>query len=150
MYKTGDLGRWLADGNIEYLGRVDDQVKIRGHRIELGEIENVLQQCDGVKQCVISVHEDKQGERKLLGYIVPHGKFNKESISSFLKSKLPEYMIPRVLIEMEKIPLTPNGKVDRKLLPEYHPAFESENKIYITPQTDFQKLVVGIWSKILG
>ena len=150
MYRTGDLGRFLADGSIEYLGRIDDQVKIRGHRIELGEIENVLQQCNGVKQCVVSVHEDKQGEKKLLAYIVPQGKFDKESISSFLKSKLPEYMIPRVLIEMSKIPLTPNGKVDRKLLPEYHSAVETEKKIYKAPQTDFQKLVVDIWSKILG
>lgn len=150
MYRTGDLGRWLPDGNIEYLGRIDDQVKIRGHRIELGEIGDILQQSPGVKQSVVIAHEDSPGDKRLVGYIVSKGKFNKDAITSFLKSKLPEYMIPRTLIEMDRIPLTANGKVDRKALPKPEKQKEYDQRNYVAPETEIQKIIAGIWSDVLG
>jgi acyl-coenzyme A synthetase/AMP-(fatty) acid ligase len=118
MYRTGDLGRWLPDGNIEYLGRMDEQVKIRGYRIELGEIESVLQESNIVHQSVVLAKEDEQGNKRLVGYVVAKEKFNKESVVSYLQSKLPEYMVPALWVELENFPLTPNGKIDKKALPD--------------------------------
>jgi amino acid adenylation domain-containing protein len=116
VYKTGDLGRWLADGNIEYLGRKDDQVKIRGYRIELGEIENVLQKSGLLTQGVVMAKADQTGANRLVGYIVPGQAFNRGSIVAYLKGKLPAYMIPGQWVELESFPLSPNGKVNRKAL----------------------------------
>src|SRR4029077_8275417 len=87
MYRTGDLTRWGSDGNIDYVGRIDDQVKIRGYRIELGEIESVLQQSPGVKDCVVMARENSEGDKRLIGYIVPEGKFDKEGTISYLHTK---------------------------------------------------------------
>ncbi|HEX4851336.1 MAG TPA: amino acid adenylation domain-containing protein, partial [Puia sp.] len=150
MYKTGDLARAMSDGNIEYMGRADDQVKIRGFRIELGEIENVLQQCAGVAHAVVITKEDKEGDKRLIAYIVPEGEFNKENISGYLQSKLPSYMIPRVLMELNKIPLTSNGKVDKKALPDPDLLPELGRKKNRAPHTDGQKLVAGVWAEALG
>jgi acyl-coenzyme A synthetase/AMP-(fatty) acid ligase len=114
MYGTGDLVKWLADGNMEFIGRVDDQVKIRGYRVELGEIESILQQSEGVSQAVVLAREDKQGNKQLVAYIVPEYDYDKDAINKYLQESLPDYMIPAVLIELESLPLTANGKVDRK------------------------------------
>ncbi|HLY69273.1 MAG TPA: amino acid adenylation domain-containing protein [Puia sp.] len=150
MYKTGDLAKWLPDGNIDYLGRTDDQVKIRGFRIELGEIENVLQQFPGVRNCVVTAPEDDHGEKRLVGYIAIDGAINKKAMIGFLESKLPEYMVPRILMQVGDIPLTSNGKADKKALPK--PDFSSPVEIseYIPPRTEGQKIIASIWSEALG
>jgi amino acid adenylation domain-containing protein len=101
MYRTGDLGRWLADGNIEYLGRIDDQVKIRGYRIELGEIESVLMESGLVKQAVVLAREGQEGHKRLVGYVVPEGALDKQTVGAYLHGKLPDYMIPALWVELE-------------------------------------------------
>ncbi|MEJ7675853.1 MAG: AMP-binding protein [Chitinophagaceae bacterium] len=148
IYKTGDLGRWLQDGNIEYLGRKDDQVKIRGYRIELGEIESVLQQCEEVSEGVVLAREDRNGNKVLIGYVVPKGPLNREAIKSYLHSKLPEYMIPAIWIEIERLPLTPNGKIDKKALPDFDSSqILKEN--YVAPRNETEKMIAEIWEEVL-
>jgi len=122
LYRTGDLVRYLEDGEIEYLGRLDQQVKVRGHRIELGEIEAVLSQHEGVRQSVVIAREDTPGLKQLVAYVVSETERGEQGVSStelrsHLKEKLPDYMIPSFFVAMEEIPLTPNGKVDRRGLP---------------------------------
>ena len=118
LYRTGDLGAWLPDGNIAYQGRKDDQVKIRGYRIELGEIESVLNQSELVQQGVVLAKADHSGNKRLIGYVVPKGEFDKQKIQNYLGTKLPEYMVPAIWVELESIPLMPNGKTDKKALPD--------------------------------
>jgi acyl-CoA synthetase (AMP-forming)/AMP-acid ligase II len=117
LYRSGDLGRWLPDGTLEYLGRKDEQVKVRGYRIELGEIEQVLQQSEWVKQAVVTVTADHNGNKQLVGYVVPQGEFDREALGRYLLSRLPEYMVPSLLVPIGQVPLTANGKVDRNALP---------------------------------
>jgi amino acid adenylation domain-containing protein len=148
MYGTGDLVKWLPDGNIEFIGRVDDQVKIRGYRIEPGEIEAVLQQCEHVSQAVVIARDDKQGSKRLLAYIVPEYYFEKEEILNFLKEKLPDYMIPAVLTEMAALPLTANGKVDRKSLPDPDTDDSLTGK-YVAPRNDTETKLAAIWEEVL-
>ncbi|WP_297823662.1 non-ribosomal peptide synthetase [Segetibacter sp.] len=147
LYKTGDLGKWLANGNIEYLGRKDDQVKIRGYRIELGEIENVIMQSGLVKQCAVVVGE-KDGHKRLVGYIVAGGVFHKEALDAYLKSSLPNYMIPVIWVDLESIPLTSNGKLDRKALPEIDLS-DSLAGQYIAPASELESKVAEIWQQLL-
>ena len=149
LYKTGDLGRWLVDGNIEYIGRIDDQVKIRGFRIELGEIETVFQQCELVQQAVVVTRSNVDGNKQLVGYIVPEGSFDKDNIANYLKSRLPEYMVPVLLIELSTLPLTPNGKVDRKALPD-PTAADMVTNVYEEPKKDLEIKLTEIWQEILG
>jgi acyl-coenzyme A synthetase/AMP-(fatty) acid ligase len=118
IYRTGDLGRWLPDGNIECLGRTDDQVKIRGYRIELGEIETILLQTGLVRQCVVMARGDKGGQKRLVGYVVPTGEFDKQQLIEQLRRHLPEYMVPAIWMHLASLPLTPNGKINRKALPD--------------------------------
>ncbi|PSL44996.1 amino acid adenylation domain-containing protein, partial [Chitinophaga niastensis] len=149
LYKTGDLGRWLPDGNIEYLGRMDDQVKIRGFRIELGEIETVLQACALVRQAVVLIQTDSTGDKQLVGYIVPSGTFNRDGIFDYLKEKLPEYMIPSLLSELEELPLTANGKIDKKALSEPD-ASSMLTSGYVAPRNMIEQTLVTIWEELLG
>ncbi|MEO6220987.1 MAG: amino acid adenylation domain-containing protein, partial [Ginsengibacter sp.] len=149
LYRTGDLGRWLPDGNIECLGRMDDQVKVRGYRIELGEIESVLQESEMVHQVVVLAKENKEGIKRLVGYIVPAGVFDKQAITSYLKSKLPVYMVPALLVELNEMPLTSNGKVDKKALPDPD-VDELMGNMYELPGTDMEKQLVHIWKKLLS
>ena len=149
IYKTGDLGRWLADGNIEYLGRRDDQVKIRGYRIELGEIESVLQQCEGVSQGVVLAREDGNDNKRLVGYVVPEGVFNKEAVISYLKSRLPEYMVPTIWVELNVLPLTSNGKIDRKTLPDPDVSEQMSDQ-YTAPRNDLEIKLADIWKNLLA
>ncbi len=123
IYKTGDLGRWLPDGNIEFFGRKDHQVKIRGFRIELGEIENELLAVKEVKEVVLTAKDDKKGNKYLCAYLVMKTKrnFNTREIEKYLTEKLPGYMVPAYFVQLDKIPLTPAGKIDRKALPEPDP-----------------------------
>jgi len=148
IYKTGDLARWLPDGNIEYMGRKDEQVKIRGYRIELGEIEGVLQQCEYVSQAVVLAKDNSEGSKRLVAYIVPSGDFEKEAIQDYLKSSLPEYMIPAQWVAMETLPLTSNGKVDRKALPDPEMSEVLSNQ-FVAPRNDFEKAVAVIWQDLL-
>ena len=148
MYNTGDLVKYLPGGNISFIGRTDNQVKIRGYRIELGEIESLLQTCDLVDQAVVLAKEDKQDNKRLIGYIIPKGHFDKEGITAYLNEKLPEYMIPSLLMEMEKFPLTPNGKVDRNALPDPD-VTEMLSGQYIAPRNDIEARIAKIWEDVL-
>jgi amino acid adenylation domain-containing protein/non-ribosomal peptide synthase protein (TIGR01720 family) len=149
MYRTGDLVKYLPDGNIVFIGRTDDQVKIRGYRVELGEVNYVLQQAPGVSQSVVIAAEDQQGARYLAGYIVPNAPFNREAIKDFLQARLPAYMVPGMLIEIENIPLTPNGKVDRKRLPEAGSP-QSLSNAYQAPRDPLETTLAAIWQELLG
>ncbi|ROR25864.1 non-ribosomal peptide synthase protein (TIGR01720 family)/amino acid adenylation domain-containing protein [Mobilisporobacter senegalensis] len=149
MYKTGDLARWLPDGNIEYLGRIDDQVKIRGFRIEPGEIESTLLKLEGVSGAAVVVRQDKQGEKYLCAYVVVRTEveeLDEDKIKSQLRKKLPDYMVPLYIIPIDRIPLSHNGKLNKGALPEP----EYKLKEYVAPANREEKLVVEAFEKILG
>ncbi|MEO6230171.1 MAG: non-ribosomal peptide synthase/polyketide synthase [Ferruginibacter sp.] len=149
LYKTGDLGLWLPDGNIEYLGRIDDQVKIRGYRIELGEIETVLQQSGLVHQSVVLAKENSEGTKRLIGYVVPASNFSKDAVTDYLRSRLPDYMVPQLWVELDALPLTPNGKVDKKSLPDVA-ANELLGNEYVAPSNELENHLATTWQKLLG
>ncbi len=149
LYKTGDLVKWLPDGTIEYIGREDNQVKIRGYRIELGEIEKALSSVTSINQCCVLVKEDTTGSKCLVGYVTVQGKFIKEEVQLQLKESLPEYMIPTLWIELEHMPLTVNGKLNRKLLPDPDNSQLSTRK-YVAPRNETEELLVTIWQQLLG
>jgi amino acid adenylation domain-containing protein len=149
MYDTGDLCCWLADGNIEFLGRKDQQVKIRGYRIELGEIESAIYQfSEDLKQVVVEVKENNQ-EKVLVAYFVSVTDINKSQLRSFLQEKLPEYMVPGFYVVLEELPLTPNGKIDRKALPNTT-GDDIIRKEYVAPRNDIEEKLVVIWQEVLG
>ncbi|NEP55457.1 MAG: amino acid adenylation domain-containing protein [Symploca sp. SIO2G7] len=150
LYKTGDLARYLPDGNIELLGRIDNQVKIRGFRIELGEIETVLSTHPQVREAVAIAHQEQAGNKYLVAYIVPH----QESpgileLRNFLKQKLPNYIVPSAFVMLEALPLTANGKVDRRALPA--PDLE-KNRLseFIPPRTPTEEAIANIFASVLG
>ncbi len=147
LYKTGDLVRYLPDGNIEFLGRIDNQVKIRGFRIELGEIEALLSQHLEVKETVVMVREDNPGDQRLVAYIVPNGIWQTSEIRNFLKDKLPQYMIPSTFVQLDTLPLTPNGKIDRQGLPV--PSNLELGETFVAPRTAVEEILARIWAKIL-
>ncbi|MBK8552372.1 MAG: AMP-binding protein [Ignavibacteria bacterium] len=149
FYCTGDLVKYLPDGNIEFIGRADTQVKIRGYRIELGEIENVLQQCETVSEAAVVAKEDVQGNKRLAAYIVPKEKFDKEAISSFLKDILPEYMMPSFFVEMERMPLMSNGKINRKALPDPEMSELLSGQL-TSPRNEAEIILAEIWQDLLG
>lgn len=151
LYRSGDLARWLEDGTIEYLGRADEQVKIRGFRIEPGEIENVILEFGGIRQCLVHVKEDNNSEKKLIAYLVgSEGKYNKEKLQEHLRSKLPEYMVPVLFIDIPELPLSSNGKVDRKALPL--PGMERPDiqTLYKAPFSETEKLLTKLWASVLN
>ncbi|MEH2348456.1 MAG: amino acid adenylation domain-containing protein [Nostoc sp.] len=149
LYKTGDLARFRADGNLEYLGRVDDQVKIRGFRIELGEIETVLRQHSQVFQAVVIARKDIPGQKRLVAYVVPHKQQpNADELRHFLKQKLPNYMVPSAFVLLEALPMTPNRKVDYRALPAPNFSRSVEDN-FVAPQTLIEERLVAIWSEIL-
>jgi acyl carrier protein len=149
MYKTGDLGRMLPDGNIEFLGRMDYQVKIRGYRVELGEIENKLTKHPAVREAVVVDRTDTMGVKYLCAYIVWRQTVTVVEIREYLANELPDYMIPTYFIGIEQIPLTPNGKIDRKALPEPEGNLRT-NTEYIAPQNEIQEILADIWQEALG
>jgi amino acid adenylation domain-containing protein len=149
LYKTGDQARWTSDKKLDYLGRIDFQVKIRGYRIELGEIESVLNSCKGVKQGVV-IAVDNKGESQLAAYLVSDNSFNTEELRAEMQSKLPEYMIPAYFVEIESIPLTSNGKLDKKSLPNPFKNAISNPANYVAPQTQEEEIIVKIWQEQLG
>jgi amino acid adenylation domain-containing protein/thioester reductase-like protein len=152
IYKTGDLARWLSNGNIEFLGRNDYQVKIRGFRIELGEIEAVLVKFPQVQESVVIAREVIPGDKRLIAYIVArekeHCKINE--LRSYLSEKLPEYMIPTSFVFMESFPLTPNAKIDRKALPMPVRLKSETEKAYVVPGTSTEEIIADVWGKVLG
>ncbi|MDB5136023.1 MAG: amino acid adenylation protein [Mucilaginibacter sp.] len=148
MYRTGDLGRMLPNLNMEFIGRRDDQVKIRGYRIELGEIESVLRQSEFIKQAVVLARADKDGKKRLVSYIVGKDNYDRELVISYLKSKLPDYMVPALWLELNDLPLTSNGKIDKKALPDFD-AEEQLKEQYAEPVTESEKVLVEIWKEVL-
>jgi len=149
LYKTGDLARYLPDGNIEFLGRMDTQVKIRGYRIELGEIEAVLCQHPAIRDAIVMVREDNPGDKRLVAYVVQHEGASVEAkeLRGHLKKKLPDYMVPSAFVFMDALPLTPNGKVDRSGLPM--PEFVHRTE-FIAPRTSMEDNIAEIWAEVLG
>jgi len=158
IYKTGDLARWLPDGNVEFLGRVDHQVKIRGFRIEPGEIETHLLTHDRVREAVVVVARDQAGDNYLCAYIVPHLSSSTDSITSpgkarlieYLSGRLPHYMIPSHFLFMERLPLTPTGKLDRKALPLPEAAAAGTGVEYAAPRNEMEETLAFLWSEVLG
>lgn len=149
MYRTGDFARWLPNGEIEYLGRSDNQVKIRGHRIELGEIETKLLKHACVKNAVV-ITKDRNSEDKLLvAYIVSDKELSQEELKEFLLQDLPEYMIPMYFIRVDQIPLTPNGKIDKKSLPKIEDIL-NEDAAYEMPTNSIEEKLLKIWKEVLG
>jgi amino acid adenylation domain-containing protein len=152
IYKTGDVTRYLPDGNIEFLGRRDFQVKVRGFRIELGEIESVLIRHPDIKEVIAKVHDASEGRQQLIAYVVPAkgGSPPAEKLRRYLKAKLPEYMIPSVFMTLESMPLTPSGKVDRRALPQPSDTRPELAGVYVAPKRPEEELVAGIWAEVLG
>ncbi|MCP4656731.1 MAG: AMP-binding protein, partial [bacterium] len=153
LYRTGDLARRLADGNLEFMGRIDFQVKIRGYRIELGEIETVLGAHPGVREAVVVVREDAPGgNRQLVAYAVPAAGADLDpgEVRSHLAQSLPDYMIPAAVVLLDALPWTPGGKVDRKALPEPEPERRGPEEGYAAPIDPTEELVAGIWAAVLG
>jgi len=167
LYKTGDLVRYLSDGQIEYLGRTDFQVKIRGFRIELGEIENVLIQHDLILSAIVMAREDTPGVQQLVAYVVPEetGDDVKEEVHiiesrqtkelipelhGYLKERLPDYMVPTVFVVLNRFPLTPSGKVNRRELPAPNRESIQRDQEFVAPRTPEEKILAGIWKQVLG
>jgi acyl carrier protein len=144
MYRTGDLVRWNEAGQIEYLGRVDHQVKIRGFRIELGEVEAALLR-QGVGQAVVLARADVPGHKRLVGY-VSGTSLTAEALRAGLRESLPDYMVPSAIMVLESLPLSPNGKIDRKALPEPQ---ARASQVYVAPRNEVEERLAGIWAEVL-
>ena len=151
MYRTGDLARMLPGGVIEYMGRADAQIKLRGFRIELGEIETILERQPGVRQAVVIVREDSPGDQRLTAYMVAldRGSVAVDTLREALAAKLPDYMVPAAYVFLDKFPLTPNRKVDRKALPAPTASTTTRSANYVPPRTNSEKQVAAIWELLL-
>jgi nonribosomal peptide synthetase DhbF len=151
MYRTGDVGRWGKDGNLEFLGRVDEQVKIRGYRVEPGELEAVLRSHGGVRQAAVVVREDGRGGKQLVGYVVGVGsggeKVNGRELRKYVRERLPEYMVPAAVVELESMPLTGSGKLDKRRLPA--PEFRGSGERR-RPRTPREEVLCGLYEEVLG
>ncbi|MFN6484866.1 MULTISPECIES: non-ribosomal peptide synthetase [unclassified Nostoc] len=152
LYKSGDLARYLPNGDIEYLGRIDHQVKIRGFRIELGEIEAMLAQHPSIRETVVLAQETQPGDKNLVAYVVPCNKqtLTTSELRNFLLKLLPEYMVPSVFIMLEVLPLTSNGKVNRQALPAPETLRPELEVAYVMPQTEIEQTIATIWQKFLN
>ncbi|MBR8837459.1 MAG: amino acid adenylation domain-containing protein [Stigonema ocellatum SAG 48.90 = DSM 106950] len=154
LYKTGDLAKYLPNGNIEYLGRADQQFKIRGYRIEPGEVEAVLEQYPHVQQAVVVIREDIQNDRRLVAYVVVADAETSAAATSelrqFLLKKLPEYMVPTAIMFLEKLPLTPSGKVDRRALPAPNLVRQQVAETFVAPRNELEQQLTNIWQEVLG
>ncbi|APR77524.1 Malonyl CoA-acyl carrier protein transacylase [Minicystis rosea] len=150
LYRTGDRARWRAEGSIEILGRLDFQVKIRGHRIELGEVEAAIGACPAVREAVVVAREDGGGKR-LVAYVVPHEAMpTAAELGSFVRERLPEYMVPAAFVRMGRLPLTPNGKIDRRALPAPDDGDRAESgAVYAAPETEVERTLARIWAALL-
>jgi aryl carrier-like protein len=150
MYKTGDLVRYRADGTIEFLGRLDHQVKLRGFRIELGEIETAISRYPGVREAVVIVREDIPGDKRLVAYVTSDQQaLTISAVREALTGKLPNYMLPSAVVRLDAMPLTPNGKIDRKALPAPDTARTARQRDYVAPRTEQEKTLAAIWAEVL-
>jgi amino acid adenylation domain-containing protein len=152
MYKTGDLVRYLPDGNLECLGRNDTQVKIRGFRIELGEIENALSQHPGVATAAALAREDRPGDVRLVGYVAARegASPTDAELRAHLKKTLPEYMVPQIFVKLDRMPLLPNGKIDRRKLPAPQVSDRSNDQTFVAPRTPTEQMLAKLWQEILA
>jgi natural product biosynthesis luciferase-like monooxygenase protein len=153
MYRTGDLARLQADGTVEFLGRIDHQVKIRGYRIELGEIETLINEHPAVREAVVIAREDVPGDKRLVGYVIPKSDaaFAADELKAHLRAKLPDYMVPSHIVTLDRFPLTPNAKVDRKALPapDETATDASASQTFAAPQGDLEAAIAEIWREVL-
>jgi hypothetical protein len=149
LYKTGDLARYLADGKIEYLGRLDHQIKIRGFRIELGEIESALSIHPSVRETVVIAHESVTGDKRLAAYLVLSADADISELRNHLRERLPEYMVPSDFVLLDRLPLTPNGKVDRRALPVPERSARDAKESYVAPRTPVEQMLAEIWGEVL-
>ncbi|KAA8754994.1 non-ribosomal peptide synthase/polyketide synthase [Paenibacillus sp. UASWS1643] len=149
LYRTGDLARWMVDGNVDFIGRIDNQAKIRGYRIETGEIESQLLRVVGIREAVVLVRSDANGQKALCAYYTTESELTVADLKRAISSELPGYMIPSYFVELEHLPLTPNGKIDRKALPAPEEG-ASAGREYVGPRTDLETKLVSIWQDVLG
>jgi len=150
MYRTGDLGRWLADGRVEYLGRIDHQVKIRGNRIELREIENRLLAFPALREAAVVTRDDREGEKELYAFFVSQAEVTAASLRQFLQKDLPDYMVPAHFVPLEKMPQTANGKIDRKSLGKMEiKGFIGSGSIFKPPRSDYEIKIRATWAQLL-
>ncbi|WP_164021812.1 non-ribosomal peptide synthetase, partial [Pyxidicoccus trucidator] len=147
LYRTGDLARWRADGVLEFLGRADAQVKVRGYRIELGEVEAALLAFPGVREAVVVAHEDRPGDKRLVGYVAAPESLDVRALHAFVRQRLPEYMVPSVVGRLDALPLTVNGKVDRKALPA--PSTFQPRVSTRAPRTERERELAALWARVL-
>ncbi|HEX6864281.1 MAG TPA: phosphopantetheine-binding protein, partial [Thermoanaerobaculia bacterium] len=153
VYRTGDLGRYLPDGNVEFAGRADFQVKLRGFRIELGEIEAALTKHPAVREAIVLARNDgADGETRLVAYLVapPEEAPSHQDLRQLLKRSLPEYMVPSAFLVMDSLPLTSHGKVDRKALPAPEAERREPGETFVAPRTPVEEALAGIWAEVLG
>jgi acyl-coenzyme A synthetase/AMP-(fatty) acid ligase len=152
LYRTGDLARWRRDGTLEFLGRIDHQIKIRGFRIELGEIEAVLKKHPHVRELAVLAREDQTGDKRLVAYAVaqPGKALTEEELRQTARNRLPEYMVPPAFVFLENMPLTPNGKIDRKALPTPEASNREQPKDFVAPRTATETQIAAIWAEVLG
>jgi amino acid adenylation domain-containing protein len=147
LYRTGDLCRWLRDGELEFLGRADNQIKLRGFRIELGEIEAAMSAFRGVRGAAALVREDESGRKYLVGYVAADGEPRADELRAHLQTKLPSYMVPATLVWLEQLPLSPNGKIDRRALPDPVRAADADSSA--VPSTRAERILAEVWQEVL-
>ncbi|MBO9703699.1 MAG: AMP-binding protein, partial [Sporocytophaga sp.] len=153
MYRSGDIGRWLAEGRMEYLGRKDEQVKIRGYRIETGEIESVLQGHPGIALSAVVAQSSGEGDKELVAYLVGKEQDNTLDVSdirAYLSAQLPSYQVPSHYMQLEALPLTANGKLDKAQLPSIDGLGTLRSHQYVAPRTQSEKQLAAIWEEILN
>jgi amino acid adenylation domain-containing protein len=150
MYRSGDIGRWDASGNLEYMLRRDDQIKINGYRIEIGEVESAIRSNEEIDEAVVTVHADTDGSRSLLAYYVSHSALSGAELKNWLGKQLPGYMLPSYYIRLEQMPLTTNGKVDKRRLPPLSTIEQEKGREYIGARTEIEEKLVRIWEDVLS
>jgi hypothetical protein len=152
MYRTGDRARWRSDSNLEFLGRMDEQVKIRGYRVEPGEVEALLMQHPSIREVAVIVREDDPGKKRLVGYVVAKGErgLTASELRSYVKERMPEYMVPSSFVRLAALPLTPHGKVDRRHLPQPEGARPELEAAYAPPRTKVEQQLTAIWEEVLS
>ncbi|MFK7784944.1 MAG: amino acid adenylation domain-containing protein [Crocinitomicaceae bacterium] len=150
IYRTGDLGKWLPDGNVEFLGRKDDQVKVRGYRVELGEIEHALRKNDQIEQAIVLAKRNKENQNELVAYLTAKSEQDAASIRSEVKKHLPDYMVPSHFIQLEEFFLTANGKIDKSALPDPEGLEMSSGTAYVAPRNEIEEKMVELWQMVLN